>query len=81
MYPFRTPEAVVHRDHFSMADVKKMHEEDGDLDAIFAEEDGEVDNDWAEEQPPSGSLKRKKPDASVGTHTACCANSGEQMQA
>eukprot|EP00961_Rhodomonas_salina_P153506 2066781-Rhodomonas_salina.1 len=81
MYPFSTPEAVVHRDHFSMVDVKKMHEEDGDLDVIFTEEDGEGDYDGAEEQPPSGSLKRKKPDARVGTHTARGANSGEQMQA
>eukprot|EP00961_Rhodomonas_salina_P293943 3934143-Rhodomonas_salina.1 len=72
MYPFRNPEGVVNREHFTAADVKRMHVEDGDLDDVFvssADEDEQLDQDNV---PPSGTLKRKRATRQAGQHAPDC---------
>eukprot|EP00961_Rhodomonas_salina_P231486 3126821-Rhodomonas_salina.1 len=68
MYPFLTPEGVVNRDHFTAADAKQMHAEDGDMDDLFGDEEEEEQVSEQEDEAPSGVLKLKRPDTRAGAH-------------
>eukprot|EP00961_Rhodomonas_salina_P144925 1950894-Rhodomonas_salina.1 len=73
-YPFRNQEAVVNNKHFSLSDVQRMHNEDGDVGDLFEADGAAAIADFLEQKSDepalSGVLKRRAPNPSPGTHVS-----------
>eukprot|EP00961_Rhodomonas_salina_P203820 2750017-Rhodomonas_salina.1 len=81
MYPFRNPEGIVNREHFTAVDVKRMHAEDGDLDDVFVssvDKEEQLDQDDAPPTERDGTDSGEQRGKDEGEQSG--KNVGEQRQ-